>query len=220
MLTNKARKKVLSKFMDKIATQSWHQVDLPELATECGVKYSALRGNYSGKLAILSDFMTMIDQETLDNIESNENEESTAKDRLFDILMARLDALEPYRDSIQQLLCAVKSDPCLALTLNKYSVRSMRWMLEGAKVETRGMTGNAKIQGLVVLFSRIVCIWLKDEDKGLSKTMAALDAELNRGHILLKQVELAENLVSNLCRLVCSPIKRACATPSSNQVPA
>ena len=124
-----------------IAERSWHHVDLQELADQCGIKYSALRGSYTGKKDILKDFMTMIDQEALDSVTSSENIDSSAKDRLFDILMARLDALSPYRDGIRQLLCAVKCDPCMAIALNKLSVKSMRWMLDGAKIETRGLTG-------------------------------------------------------------------------------
>ncbi len=220
MLANKTRMKVLSKFMEMIAELSWHHVDLQGLADQCGIKYSALRGSYSGKKDILKDFTTMIDQEALDSVNSSENINSSAKDRLFDILMVRLDALSPYREGIQQLLCAVKCDPCLALTLNKLSVNSMRWMLDGAKIETRGITGNAKIQGLVLVYSRVVCTWLKDEEKGLSKTMAALDGELNRGHVLLKQVETAENILSNLCRLVCCPGKNSDVVADSDRVPA
>ena len=220
MLANKTRKKVLSKFMKMIAEQTWHHVDLQELADQCGIKYSALRGSYSGKKDLLKDFMMMIDQEVLDSITTGENIDSTAKDRLFDILMARFDALSPYRDGIQQLICAVKCDPCMAMTLNKLSVKSMRWMLDGAKIETRGITGNAKIQGLVLVYSRVICTWLKDEEKGLSKTMAALDGELNRGHILLKQVETAENILLNLCRLVRCPGKNSNVVADSDRLPA
>ena len=80
--------------------------------------------------------------------------------------------------------------------------------------------GNAKIQGLVLVYSRVICTWLKDEEKGLSKTMAALDGELNRGHILLKQVETAENMLLNLCRLVRCPGKNSNVTADSDRVPA
>ena len=219
MLTEKKRKDVLSKFMKMVAEQSWSQVDLQELANQCGIKYSALRGNYSDQKEILKDFMTMIDQEVLENISFEEDEDSSAKDRLFDILMARFDALKPYRIGIKQLLCVVKSDPCFALMMNKFSAKSMRWMLDGAKIPTRGFKGTAKVQGLVLIYSRVVCIWLNDEDKGLPKTMAALDRELNRGHILLKQVDRAENVFSNLCQLVCCCGKRSNVSANSSSVP-
>ena len=161
----------------------------------------------------------MIDQEVLESTSFDEDEESSAKDRLFDILMARFDALKPYRIGIQQLLCVVKSDPGFALMMNKFSAKSMRWMLEGAKIPTRGLKGIAKVQGLVAIYSRVVCTWLNDEDKGLSKTMATLDRELDRGHILLKQMDFAESMFSNLCQFICCSGKRSNISTNTSSVP-
>ena len=39
--------------MKMVAEQSWSQVDLQELANQCGIKFSALRGSYSDKKEIL-----------------------------------------------------------------------------------------------------------------------------------------------------------------------
>ena len=74
----------------------------------------------------------------------------------------------------------------------------MRFMLEASGIDTEGQAGALKVQGLVVVWARVVSVWLKDEDPSLSSTMAALDRELVRGETLAARVDDLERLVTPL----------------------
>ncbi|MEP3275989.1 MAG: TetR/AcrR family transcriptional regulator [Stappiaceae bacterium] len=197
MVAEKTRRKILTVYMEMVATEGTTDVDLRALSEQCGVKLSTLRGSYRNRLSLIEDFTAMVDQIVLDGLDEFDAEE-TAKDRLFDILMARLDALAPYREAVAQISKEASGDPSLALSLNNKALTSMRWMLSAAGIEASGLKGGIKLQGLVVAYSRILRVWLDDKDAGLAKTMAALDRELNRGEGALRRLDQVERFASRV----------------------
>jgi hypothetical protein len=68
-------------------------------------------------------------------------------------------------------------------------------MLAAAGIESSGMQGDLRAQGLVVVMARTLRVWLEDEDPGLARTMATLDRELASGERML-------NFLGDICRLV------------------
>jgi hypothetical protein len=54
-------------------------------------------------------------------------------------------------------------------------------MMTAAEIGANGPKGVVRAQGLSLLFARVLCVWVKDDDPGLARTMAALDRELARG---------------------------------------
>ena len=60
--------------------------------------------------------------------------EEPARERLFDVLMRRLEALAPYKEAVHSLLRSARRNPGLALALNAMAVRSQQWMLEAAGI--------------------------------------------------------------------------------------
>ena len=201
MITEKTRQKILNNFMKSVEESGWSGVDMVQLAKKSGIKSSTMRDSYPSKVRLLEDFAAMIDQTVLNNFELDAD--SNPKDRLFDVLMARLDALTPYRSALKRLNRNMCSDPEFALTCNRISLRSMRWMLNCSQIEVRGLKGAAKVQGLVVLFGRVMRIWFDDEEKGLSRTMAALDRGIQRGSRALCQLDRVEQMVCNFGRIIC-----------------
>jgi len=191
MATAKTRQKILKTFLDLLAQHPYDDVSLPLLAKTAGVKLSTLRECYSSKRALVEAFAGMIDTAVLDE-RDEEMDDQPAHDRLFDILMTRLDHLAPYRDAVRTLAEAVRRDPALALEFNSIAVRSQRWMLIAAGIDLTGIKGRIVTQGLAVAFGRVVETWLDEVDEGLPKTMARLDEELNRGEAWMKRLDSAE----------------------------
>ncbi len=197
MVAEKTRRKILAVFMDMVAENTSTDIDLRALSDRCGIKLSTLRGTYRDRLALIEDFTAMIDQAVLDAADDVDPEE-TPKDRLFDLLMARLDALAPFKAGVSQIARDASKDPALAMALNSRMLNSMRWMLSAADIEASGLKGGIKLQGLVVAYGRVVRVWLGDEDAGLAKTMAALDRELRRGEGALRRLDRVERFVSRI----------------------
>ncbi|WP_346891319.1 TetR/AcrR family transcriptional regulator [uncultured Roseibium sp.] len=191
MATAKTRQKILKTFLDLLSQHSYEDVSLPLLAKTADVKLSVLRECYSSKRALVEAFAEMIDTAVLDD-RDEEMDDQPAHDRLFDILMIRLDQLAPYRDAVRTLTEAVRRDPALALEFNSIAVRSQRWMLIAAGIDLTGIKGRLVTQGLAMAFGRVVTTWLDETDEGLPKTMARLDEELNRGEAWMQRLDSAE----------------------------
>ena len=109
--------------------------------------------------------------------------EEPPRERLFDVLMRRLEVLAPHRAAIRSLSRSAMCNPGLALALNALAVRSQQWMLTAADIGASGPKGMMRAQGLAMLFATVLRTWVDDDDEGLARTMAALDRALARGQV-------------------------------------
>jgi AcrR family transcriptional regulator len=191
MAAAKTRQKILKTFLKLLAEHPYEDVSLPLLAKTADVKLSALRECFSSKRALVEAFSEMIDTAVLDE-RDEDMDDQPARDRLFDVLMSRIDHLAPHKEAVRSLSKAVRSDPALAFELNSIAVTSQRWMLIAAGIETSGFRGGLMSQGLAIAFARVVDTWLDEADEGMPKTMAKLDKELDRGESWMKWVARAE----------------------------
>jgi AcrR family transcriptional regulator len=181
--------------MRLLKTRSFAEIGLGDIAGEAGLSLTALREAYDGKFAILTAFSRQIDKAVLD---AGPAEGETPRDRLFEIVMRRLDALEPHNDALRNVARAARRDACLAAALHCNAVRSTKWMTVAADADKRGAVGVAMIEGLVLLQSEVVRVWLDDDDPGLAKTMAALDRGLARG---ARAMDFVDDVCGRLCNL-------------------
>ncbi|MFL9826998.1 TetR/AcrR family transcriptional regulator [Rhodoplanes sp. SY1] len=177
------RGKMIEAFMALLAEQPWETIGFGDIAARAGVSLAELRGQFSGKLAILAAHIKEIDREVLDADHDDMTDEPT-RERLFDVLMRRFEALAPYKDSIRSLLQSARTNPPLALALNNFAVNSMQWMLAGAEIRASGPTGLIRAQGLALLYANVMSTFLDDDEPGHARTMAALDRALGRGQQL------------------------------------
>ncbi|PTW53198.1 TetR family transcriptional regulator [Breoghania corrubedonensis] len=208
MTTEKTRKSILEAFMGLVAERPWPEVTMAAVAERAGIKPSALRKAYDGRMAILAEFYRRIDAEVLDGCDP-EIADEPALDRLFDVLMRRLDALEPYKNALQAIGRSARRDPVFAAELNSLALTSQRWMLTAAGINASGVRGLALTQALVVAYLKVMRVWLKDEDPGKASTMAALDRELKRGADILGRIDRADRWFAPFRRAFAQRGKRA-----------
>ena len=199
MATQKTKQKIVAAFLSLLAEKGWSGFDMSDVAEAAGVKLSVLRGAFASKTACFSALLADIDQKVLDSVDPDMTDEP-ARDRLFDVLMSRLDALQPHREAVRALMAAARKDPQLALTLNGEARMSQRWMLTAAGLPSSGFRAQMIAQGLVVAFSRVVEVWLDDEDPGFARTMSALDKQLDDGEVWLSRLDRAAGFLKPLVR--------------------
>jgi hypothetical protein len=106
--------------------------------------------------------------------------EEPARERLFDVLMRRLDAHAGHKAAIRSLMRSTACNPPLALVMNGLAARSMSWMMTAAGISAAGPKGALRAQALTLIYVRVLSVWARDDDPGLARTMAALDRELAR----------------------------------------
>ncbi|WP_181706748.1 TetR/AcrR family transcriptional regulator [Chthonobacter rhizosphaerae] len=174
------RARIVDAFVGRLATQPLSDIDLNDVAADAGVTLADVRQHFDGRLAILKAFVQRIDTAVLSG-DDPEMRDEPGRERLFDVLMRRFDALAPYKEAVRSLSRSARGDAGTALALNGLVVRSMGFMLAAARISTAGSLGRLKAQGLAIAWARAVDTWVDDDDPGLAKTMMTLDRELSRG---------------------------------------
>jgi hypothetical protein len=104
----------------------------------------------------------------------------SVRDRLFELIMRRFEAMEPHRVSVLAMEQGADRDPVLMAGAHQRHVRCARWVLALAGLEADGMTGNARAQGLGVIIGQARAAWRGDDAGDFAKTMASLDKNLRR----------------------------------------
>jgi AcrR family transcriptional regulator len=193
------REAIVAAFMALLAEQRFERIGLGDVAGRAGVSLAELRSAFPSTLAMLAAHIKEIDRTVLAGGDPDMIDESP-RERLFDVLMRRLDALAPHKDAVRSLLRSVRCDPGLALVLNALAVRSQQWMLTAADIGASGPRGMMRAQGLAVLFARVLQVWVDDEDPGFARTMAALDRGLANGQRWLSFFDGLCAIPERLCR--------------------
>lgn len=165
------------------AERGWRELSFGEIADEAKLPLAEALTVAGSKTALLEAFARQIDAQVLAEGGLGETE-GPARDRLFDVLMRRLDALLPYRDAIAEILRDLAADPLSAVASLPGLSRSMAWMLEAAGLDSGGLRGLARINALSLIYLATLRVWLRDETADLAKTMAALDRHLRRAESL------------------------------------
>ncbi len=173
-----ANEAALDAFIKLVAEKGFAGVALREVAEAAGLSFAELYRIYPDKVALVAAFLAKIDAEVLAGTPARSDPEETARDRLFDVMMRRYDAMRPYREALAAIRHASLRDPMLALAIGPALRRSMAAMLEAASVPSEGLTGALRQNGLLAIHAAVSRVYDRDETTDLSKTMAALDSRL------------------------------------------
>jgi hypothetical protein len=162
------------------ARDGWSAVSVIRAAREADLPLDRARQNFAGRDAILIRFGKRADSRALADAPAT----GPARERLFDLLMRRFDALQAHRPGVLALLKNLPADPGTALLLATATARSMGWMLQAAGIPTTGLSGQLAINALLGVWLYSVRAWQADDTADLSTTMAALDKALARAEQL------------------------------------
>jgi ubiquinone biosynthesis protein COQ9 len=166
------------------AARPWADVTLLDIAEAVGIPLVELRKSFGAKSQIVAAIMRAIDDAVLAKADKRTVGQPT-RDTLFEVLMARFDAMQPYKPAIKSIAAAGQADTTLIMPF----LNSQRWMLAAAGVNADGPAGLVRTAGLGSVYARVFNIWLNDDDVGMARTMAALDQRLRRGERTLGAVE-------------------------------
>ncbi len=191
------RARIVDALMELAAERTFEDITIRDVCAAADVSLADYRDAFPSKGAVLAAFGRRIDRAVLSGT-TDELAGEPARDRLFDVLMRRLDAMAPYRAALREITAWVRRDPIAAYRMNQAILNSMRFMLEAAGIDSEGSTGAFKLQGLAIAWARIVDVWLEDSEPELSQTMAALDRELTRGEKMVQGIEQLDRLASPL----------------------
>lgn len=162
-----------------IAAEGWRRLSLAAVAAEADLPILRVYRSFSSRPAILCGLFRRVDEAALDRPPTAEPGERP-RDRLFDLLMRRFDALKPYKPALARLSQELPRDPLTAVCAGGRLLRSMRWMLEAAEIRTYGWRGAVAVRVTAAAYLSTMRVWQRDDEPDLGRTMAALDARLRR----------------------------------------
>ena len=162
-----------------VPTEGWRGLSLAAIADRAQLPILQVYRIFRSKQAILRGLYRRIDEIVLAEPPTAEADERP-RDRLFDLLMRRFDALRPHKPALDVLRRELPGDPVTALCAGASLLRSMRWMLEAADIPTGGLRGSVAVRLACAAYLSTMRVWQRDDSPDLAHTMAALDARLRR----------------------------------------
>jgi len=182
------RERLLRSALALAAAGGWHSASLGKVASDAGVPLAEAYAVFPTRLSLLGGLLSRTDERVL--ADGPADIDDTPRDRLFDVLMRRFDALAADRDGMRAIVRDMPGDPLNALLLAPCFAASMAWMLEAAGLPATGIGGALRVKGLAVVYLATLRTWLDDDSIDMAKTMATLDRNLQRADSLARRLPL------------------------------
>ncbi len=161
------------------AERGWRHATLSDIAAHAGCGLADVYRHFPSKGAVMRAAVARIDAAVLSETDAGAEDESF-RDRLFDLLMRRYDALKPHRAVIEAYWRDLRRDPLSGAPLAPALARSMAWMLEAAGAPARRPFDLLRVKLLAGIHLSVMRVWLQDDSEDLGRTMASLDKALKR----------------------------------------
>lgn len=186
-IEDKLEARLLDGLWGAIAEHGWRGATMARIATAGGVTLAELRRHAGCPQALVMLSLRMADRAVLAGTVPTEGE--SPRDRLFDVLMRRLDQLQPHRAGVVRFMKDLPFDPLFAIAVGFATERSMAWMLDAAGIGSRGVTGELRKRGMMGVWVYTLNAWMKDESSDMAATMAALDKALDRADQIARSLD-------------------------------
>jgi len=167
----KAKEDILDRAADTLlalaAERPWRDISLRAIAEAAALPFTDLYGRANGKGALLAHLSARFDRAALATAATASDD---VHDRLFDAVMARIEAMEPHRAALTAI--ARDAGP---LALLAHFPPTARAILEAAGVEAT----PPRLAAMTALWARAAQVW-RDDEGALNRTMAEIDKRLKQ----------------------------------------
>lgn len=164
------------------AERGWRGLALTDIAERAGTPLADLVEHFPSRAAILDAYLRRIDHAMMagGGEGGTSRSDETPRDRLFEVIMRRFDAMSRDRKALAAILRQSGDDPWAVLCGGRRFLRSMALILETAGLSAAGLGGLARVNGIAVVYLYVLKNFLTDDSPDLARTMAALDKALRR----------------------------------------
>ena len=158
-----------------IEESGWKSFSFQKLSYSEKVPIDEIKKFFKSEINILDEFSKMIDIKVEKNFDYEELGNTSVKDNLFELIMLRLELMQPYRNALKSIKSNFRSDPLIAKSVAKNVMNSLDFYLELTKAFNDSFLDIFKKKSIFLVYSYIFTIWLEDNSEELSKTMSELD---------------------------------------------
>ncbi|MCB2056176.1 MAG: TetR family transcriptional regulator [Geminicoccaceae bacterium] len=165
--------------MQIVAEEGWDGLTMPRLAERLGVDTVALYDEVPGRAALLRRFGDTFDR-AMASTPRGDLAGMGVRDRLFDLMMRRFEAMQPHRDGLERLTRDARRAPELlaagCCTVDRMADR----LLDLADIRTSGLRRRLARRALSAVYLATYRTWTTDGSEDLASTMAELDKRLGQ----------------------------------------
>lgn len=170
------KQRLIEAALSLAAEQGWRRVGMADIAAAADLSLAETYELARSKAGILAALRRQIDEAMLaGGVVAGDS----PRDRLFEALMRRFEALKPYRTGLRAVLRDSVGSPAL-LGLVPGLLRSMGWTLSTAGMPASGCRGRLARRIAGATYVSIFPTFFRDEGTDLGTTMAALDKRLRQ----------------------------------------
>ncbi|HMR34248.1 MAG TPA: hypothetical protein PKA09_25050, partial [Geminicoccus sp.] len=139
----------------------------------------AVYAAFPARGAVLRRLGERLDSEML-AISAAELAEMTPRERLFELLMRRFDAMAPYREALGRMSRPSGADvEAVAMSLCNLG-RVACWLVNAVDGPRSGLAGLAARKAVLLVYARTFSVWLVDDTEDRARTLAELDRRLGQ----------------------------------------
>lgn len=158
-----------------IKKSGWASFSLQKLSDVEKISINEIKIFFKSEITILDEFSKMIDIKVEKSFDYEELTKTSVKDNLFELIMLRLEFMQPYRNALKSIKNSFKSHPLVAKSVAKNVMNSLDFYLELTNAFNDSFLDIFKKKSIFLIYSYIFMIWLEDDSDELSKTMSELD---------------------------------------------
>ncbi|MEQ3651165.1 hypothetical protein [Hyphomonas sp.] len=168
------------------ADTPWADLTLADIAGAVGINLSEFHG-LAGKDDLAAHADPYFDKAMS---EEGVSRDESPRERLFDVIMLRFEAMEAHRAGLMSLMTYRDRTPSLLLTLPLARKRSADWALVSAGLDNRsGAPAGLKSVAIGYVIAKAERAWRKEISGDFALTMAALDRGLRDAEDRMKQLQ-------------------------------
>ncbi len=174
------KKFLLIDFSFKVIEQTgWKNFSLEVLSKKKKIPLNKINELINSRTELLQEFSNMIDMKVEDNIDFKDLQNSNVKDNLFELIMLRLEIMQPYKKGLKKIVSDLKNDPLSTKTISLNILNSLDFYLDISSAYNSSVFDVLKKKAIFLIYGYVFMIWLNDSTEELSKTMSELDRLLS-----------------------------------------
>lgn len=168
-----------------IAADGWRALTITKLANRAELPVDQVYAQISGKGDLIRQFGDRMDALTF-AYNPADMVELTSKERLFELLMRRFDALKAFRPAFLEVQRRRELDCVAVSALGCRLDRLAERLLDACESQLSGPRRRVARRLVMAIYAKVFSVWLKDDTQDLASTMAELDKRLGQLETLSK----------------------------------
>jgi AcrR family transcriptional regulator len=170
---------LIAQGMALLAERGWQHFSLAELAERSGRSLADVYAVLPTRGHLITGLGRRLDRAML-TIDQGELADLAVRERLFELVMRRLEAAAPFKPGLRRLARECGREPGVVLLGACNLDRTAGWLLDAAGADFAPVLRSIARRALVLAYTRVFRTWLGDDTPDLARTLAELDKRLQQ----------------------------------------